>query len=251
MTNDADQSLSTEPGGYRPRGGGRRPQRSRPTEGGRSVFLNAVMVVLVGGLVAAGWFIANQQQALIAEQARLTDANTRLQRLEQRLSATDTALSQGGEDTQEQLSLWESEIRKLWAIANERNKGWIKDNQKAVKGLDKSVTGLQSTARDLKAASARHEEAFSQQTALIDQLTSIEIQLQQLVRAQQDLVDKVNTTSQSVAKLRANLDTQVAENTEAIAAIDAYRIATNSRFRDLEQRLDDLRRALSPAAAVN
>jgi chromosome segregation ATPase len=209
------------------------------------------MVVLVGGLVAAGWFIANQQQALIAEQARLTDANTRLQRLEQRLSATDTALSQGGEDTQEQLSLWESEIRKLWAIANERNKGWIKDNQKAVKGLDKSVTGLQSTARDLKAATARHEEAFSQQTALIDQLTSIEIQLQQLVRAQQDLVDKVNTTSQSVAKLRANLDTQVAENTEAIAAIDAYRIATNSRFRDLEQRLDDLRRALSPAAAVN
>jgi chromosome segregation ATPase len=209
------------------------------------------MVVLVGGLVAAGWFIANQQQALIAEQARLTDANTRLQRLEQRLSATDTALSQGGEDTQEQLSLWESEIRKLWAIANERNKGWIKDNQKAVKGLDKSVTGLQSTARDLKAATARHEEAFSQQTALIDQLTSIEMQLQQLVRAQQDLVDTVNTTSQSVAKLRANLDTQVAENTEAIAAIDAYRIATNSRFRDLEQRLDDLRRALSPAAAVN
>ncbi|MAD08029.1 MAG: hypothetical protein CMP86_11525 [Gammaproteobacteria bacterium] len=209
------------------------------------------MVVLVGGLVAAGWFIANQQQALIAEQARLTDANTRLQRLEQRLSATDTALSQGGEDTQEQLSLWESEIRKLWAVANERNKDWIKDNQKAVKGLDKSVTGLQSTARDLKAATARHEEAFSQQTALIDQLTSVDIQLQQLVRAQQDLVDKVNTTSQSVAKLRANLDTQVEENTEAIAAIDAYRIATNSRFRDLEQRLEELRRALSPAAAVN
>jgi chromosome segregation ATPase len=209
------------------------------------------MVVLVGGLVAAGWFIANQQQALIAEQARLTDANTRLQRLEQRLSATDTALSQGGEDTQEQLSLWESEIRKLWAVANERNKDWIKDNQKAVTGLDKSVTGLQSTARDLKAATARHEEAFSQQTALIDQLTSVDIQLQQLVRAQQDLVDKVNTTSQSVAKLRANLDTQVEENTEAIAAIDAYRIATNSRFRDLEQRLEELRRALSPAAAVN
>ena len=132
MTNDTDQSLSTEPGGYRPSGGGRRPQRNRPTEGGRSVFLNAVMVVLVGGLVAAGWFIANQQQALIAEQARLTDANTRLQRLEQRLSATDTALSQGGEDTQEQLSLWESEIRKLWAVANERNKGWIKDNQKVL-----------------------------------------------------------------------------------------------------------------------
>ena len=128
---------------------------------------------------------------------------------------------------------------------------WIKGNQKALKGLDESVTGLQSTARDLKASTARHEEAFTQQTALIDQLTSVEIQLQQLVRAQQDLVDKVNTTGQAVAKLRASLDTQVEENTEAIAAIDAYRIATNSRFRDLEQRLDEVRRSLDPVTAAN
>ena len=250
MNSDADQPLSTEPGGYRPNGG-RRPQRNRQPEGGRGVFLSGVMVVLVGGLIAAGWFIANQQQALVDEKTRLTDATTRLERLERRLSATDTALSQGGEDTQEQLSLWESEIRKLWAVANERNRDWIKGNQKALKGLDESVTGLQSTMRDLKASTARHEEAFTQQTALIDQLTSVEIQLQQLVRAQQDLVDKVNTTSQGVAKLRASLDTQVEENTEAIAAIDAYRIATNSRFRDLEQRLDEVRRALDPVTAAN
>jgi len=250
MNSDADQPLSTEPGGYRP-SGGRRPQRNRQPEGGRVVFLSGVMVVLVGGLIAAGWFIANQQQALVDEKTRLTDATTRLERLERRLSATDTALSQGGEDTQEQLTLWESEIRKLWAVANERNRDWIKGNQKALKGLDESVTGLQSTMRDLKASTARHEEAFTQQTALIDQLTSVEIQLQQLVRAQQDLVDKVNTTGQAVAKLRASLDTQVEENTEAIAAIDAYRIATNSRFRDLEQRLDEVRRALDPVTAAN
>jgi len=251
MNSDADQPLSTEPGGYRPSSGSRRPQRNRQPEGGRGVFLSGVMVVLVGGLVAAGWFIANQQQALIDEKTRLTDATTRLERLEMRLSATDTALSQGGEDTQEQLTLWESEIRKLWAVANERNRDWIKGNQKALKGLDESVTGLQSTARDLKASTARHEEAFTQQTALIDQLTSVEIQLQQLVRAQQDLVDKVNATGQAVAKLRASLDTQVEENTEAIAAIDAYRIATNSRFRDLEQRLDEVRRSLDPVTAAN
>lgn len=247
MSNDADQPLSTEPGGYRP-SGGRRPQRGGrgQSDGGRSLFGSAIMVILVAGLVASGWFIANQQQVLVAEKARLSDANVRLERLEQRLSATDTALSQGGEDTKEQISFWESEIRKLWNVANERNRGWIKDNQKAVTGLDKSVTALQSTARDLKAATARHEEAFDQQIALIDQLTSVEIQLQQLVRAQQDLVDKVNSTSQSVAKLRAGLESQVGENTEAIAAIDAYRIATNSRFRDLEDRLDALRVAVNP-----
>lgn len=247
MSNDADLSLSTEPGGYRP-SGGRRPQGGRKqTDYGRSLFTNAVMVILVGGLVAAGWSIANQQQMLVMEKARLSDANERLERLEQRLAATDTALSQGGEDTKEQISFWESEIRKLWNVSNERNRGWIKDNQKAVTGLDKSVTALQASARDLKATTARHEEAFDQQTALIDQLTSVEIQLQQLVRAQQDLVDKVNATSQAVAKMRASLDSQVDENTEAIAAIDAYRIATNSRFRDLEQRLEGLRTLVNPA----
>ena len=104
MSNDADLSLSTEPGGYRP-SGGRRPQGGRKqTDAGRSLFINAVMVILVGGLVAAGWFIANQQQMLVMEKARLSDANERLERLEQRLAATDTALSQGGEDTKEQIS---------------------------------------------------------------------------------------------------------------------------------------------------
>ena len=47
--------------------------------------------------------------------------------------------------------------------------------------------------------------------------------------------------------MRASLDSQVDENTEAIAAIDAYRIATNSRFRDLEQRLEGLRTLVNPA----
>ena len=81
MSNDADHSLSTEPGGYRP-SGGRRPQRGRKqSDSGRSLFTNAIMVILVGGLVAAGWFIANQQQMLAAEKARLSDANNRLERL--------------------------------------------------------------------------------------------------------------------------------------------------------------------------
>ena len=255
MTNDADQSLSTEPGGDRPSGGGRRPQRSRSAEGGRGVFLNGVMVVLVGGLIAAGWFIANQQQALIAEQARLTDANTRLQRLEQRLSATDTALSQGGEDTQEQLSLWESEIRKLWAIANERNRDWIKENQSRLKTVSATLNGIRASNRDLKAATGRHEEALKVQQQVIDQVTSLELQLQQMLRSQRELVDKTNVASQNLAKIEAGLSPQVLENTEAVLAFDAFRIASNKRLVALERELARMQRAdvgtPQPAAPIN
>ena len=197
MSNDADVLCLQNPA-VSPQQG-RRPQRGRKqSDSGRSLFTNAIMVILVGGLVAAGWFIANQQQMLAAEKARLSDANNRLERLEQRLSATDTALSQGGEDTKEQISFWESEIRKLWNVSNERNRGWIKDNQKAVKGLDKSVTALQ---RDLKLRPLVTKKP-SISRLLIDQLTSVKFSYSSLCVPSK--IWWTRSTHGAVAKMRAS-----------------------------------------------
>lgn len=224
--------------GYR-RGGGRKA----PAGGGgasRSLGTNLIVALLVAGLVLAGWFIANQQQMLTAEQSRVSAANDRIQRLEDRLIATDSALSQGGEDTQEQIGLWESEIRKLWAVSNERNKKWIKDNESGLAKVSKSLNGIEASNRDLKAAVGRHESAFAQQQELIDRLTSIELQFQQIVRGQRDLVDKVNAATQTVASLKASLSGQVKDNSEAVQSIDAFRVAINSRLKNLEDRLNSL-----------
>ncbi|MEM7079618.1 MAG: hypothetical protein AAF513_13420 [Pseudomonadota bacterium] len=224
--------------GYR-RGGGRKA----PAGGGgasRSLGTNLIVALLVAGLVLAGWFIANQQQMLTAEQSRVSAANDRIQRLEDRLIATDSALSQGGEDTQEQIGLWESEIRKLWAVSNERNKKWIKDNESGLAKVSKSLNGIEASNRDLKAAVGRHESAFAQQQELIDRLTSIELQFQQIVRGQRDLVDKVNAATQTVASLKASLSGQVKDNSEAVQSIDAFRVAINSRLKNLEDRINSL-----------
>ncbi len=239
MSDRRHPDLSTSEGSNYRRGGARGAKKSRAGGSGvgRQLGTNLIMAILVAGLVLAGWFIANQQQILAAEQARLSEADGRLQKLEARLSATDSAMAQEGEDTSEKISLWESEIRKLWAVSNERNKKWIQDNQKAVKKINGNLDGIQSANRDLKAAVGRHESAFSQQQALIDQLTSLELQIQQLVRGQRDLVDKVNTASQSVASLRASLAGKVDDNSEAIQSIDAYRVAVNSRLAEIERRL--------------
>ena len=175
---------------------------------------------------------------LAAEQDRLSDASDRIAALEARLVATDSALSQGGEDTQEQIGLWESEIRKLWAIANERNRGWIKTNERNVGALQKTLNGIEAANRDLKAAVGRHESAFEQQQALIDQLTSLELQMQQIVRGQRDLVDKVNSATQNVASLRASLTDKVEDNVEAVASMDSFKAAINSRLNDLDRRLN-------------
>jgi len=99
---------------------------------------------------------------------------------------------------------------------------------------------LFATARflPLVIAVGRHEAVFKQQQAVIDQLTSMEISIQQLANTQRDIVDKVNSASQSVASLNAGLANRVRENEQAVAAIDAYRVQVNTRLANIERKLD-------------
>ena len=174
------------------------------------------------------------------EQRTLSDASQRISVLENRLGATETAMTGSGQDTQEQLGLWEDEIRKLWVIGNERNKKWIKDNESALAKQRKNIQTLEAGNRDLKTTVGRHDSAFVQQQAIIDQLTGVELQLQQVIKAQRDLVDKVNTSRQNVASLQAGLVNRVKDNEQAVAAIDAYRLQLNTRLADIERRLNNL-----------
>ncbi len=232
MSDMPEDPLSTQAGGNYRQSNSRRSQGSNS---GRSLANTLILALLVAGLLGAGWFIANQQQLLVATEAELKSADSRLIKLEERLSATDSAMSQGGEDTKQQINLWESEIRKLWSIANERNRNWIKENQSKVAKLDQSMRGVLASNRDLKAASSRHDEALADQQTVIDQLTSLELQVQQMLRAQRDLTDKTNIASQSVANLNSELSGQVKDNSEAVLAMDANRLAVNKRIVALEK----------------
>jgi chromosome segregation ATPase len=245
MSDMPEDPLSTQAGGNYRQSNSRRSQGSNS---GRSLANTFVLALLVAGLLGAGWFIANQQQLLVATEAELKSADTRLIKLEERLSATDSAMSQGGEDTKQQINLWESEIRKLWSIANERNRNWIKENQSKVAKLDQSMKGVLASNRDLKAASSRHDEALADQQTVIDQLTSLELQVQQMLRVQRDLADKTNIASQSVANLNSELSGQVKDNSEAVLAMDANRLAVNKRIAALEKALANIRRQIAPAS---
>lgn len=247
MEESPNDVLSTQERDRYRSGGSRRPPEKTSSGMGTTVL----MALMVAGLAGAGWFIANQQQVLMAEQSRLDESNKRLLVLEQRLAATDNAMSQEGQDTKQQINLWESEIRKLWAIANERNRDWIKENQTQLKTLSASLNGLRASNRDLIAATGRHETALQAQQQLIDQVTSLELQLQQMVRAQRELVDKANLATQNLAKIEANLSPLVAENAEAVLAFDAYRIASNRRIVALERALEKALARMPSASLSN
>ncbi len=235
-------SISASPddvsGRRRPAQGGRR--RASKDREGRMIGLNLILAVLVAGLVVAGWFIANQHKLLVEEAQALEDAKGRIAVLEDRLRVTDEALTETGQTTNEQINFWESEIRKLWGVTNDRNKKWIKDNEAALAKLSKSLSALELGDKEVKATLGRHESAFAQQQSMIDQLTSIEMQMQQVLRSQRDMVDKVNSAQQSVAGLQSGLTNRVRENEQAVAAIDAYRQQLNSRLADIERKLSNL-----------
>jgi len=242
-------SISASPddlsGRRRPAQTARRRAPRQPGES-RGMGLYLVLAVLVAGLVLAGWFIANQHQLLAQEGAALASAEERIARLEDRLRVTDEALTETGQTTSEQINFWESEIRKLWAVTNDRNRKWIKDNEAAIAKLDKTVATMEAADRDIKGTLGRHESAFAKQQSLVDQLTGMEVQLQQVLRSQRELVDRVNAAQQSVAGLQSSLANRVRENEQAVKAIDAYRLQLNSRLADIERRLS----ALAGAAAL-
>ena len=241
LSANPDDSTGYRRGGKSKGGGaGRRRPSGSGGGGGRMLGTNLILAVLVAGVVVAGWFIANQHQLLTAEKKALDAAESRIALLEERLRMTDETLIDAEKDTDEQIGFWETEIRKLWAVSNERNRKWIKDNEAALAKLTKTLTAIETSNRDLGTAVGRHEAAFKQQQAIIDQLTGMEISIQQLATTQRDIVDKVNSASQSVASLNAGLAGRVAENEQAVAAIDAYRVQVNTRLADIERKINSL-----------
>lgn len=233
-------SISASPddaAGYR-RAGRRRP--SGGDSGPRMIGINLILAVLVAGLVMAGWFIANQHQMLTKEAQAMATAQNRIAVLEDRLRITDEAMTNTGQNTKEQIGFWETEIRKLWAITNDRNRKWIKDNEAGLKKQAQTLASVQASNTELNGLVGRHESAFRQQQEIIDQLTSVELQIQQILSAQRDLVDKANAAQQIVASLQAGLVNRVSDNEQAVASMDAYRVALNSRLSRMERRLDTL-----------
>lgn len=241
-------SISTSPdeavGARRPgpgrksRGGDRASETESSSGGGAGGGpVYALLGVAIVGLLVAGWFIFTQQQALRAGTTELEAARARIQALEERLNMTSEALSQTGESTTEKIDFWESEIRKLWDVVNKRNMDLIKDNATAIAKVDKAVGELDGTVAEMNAAFGRHESAFARQEQMVDQITSLGAQLEQVQRALRDAIDRSNAAQQSVAGLNSGLTRRVTETEEAIKAFDAYRLQTNGRLADIERRI--------------
>ena len=215
-----------------------RRSRGRSRSGGGPILVNGVLAVLIIGLAAAGWLILTQQERLDSGQRSLDQATARIQALEDRLRMTDETLSESDADTSKQIAFWDSEIRKLWDIANKRNRGWIETNRANTTKLTSSIAAAQTELNSIKSTVARLDSTVRGQQEIGDRVTALDMQMQRLLRTQQDLVDKANQAVQSSASLKATLESRVRDNEEAIAAIDAHRTRVNNDIVELRRALN-------------
>ena len=233
------------------------PAAPKSSGGGNGLvwLLMVLVLVLAGGGV---WQFKVLQTELADTRAELNIAQDKLSSVTGEITATGENLDQSGSALRSELQVVNSEVRKLWDVANKRNRQWIlinKDNVvKALKqseGADKAADKAADLANKAssKADSMTKElkEARKQLTEL-DQLMKA-VTTEQLAAQSEMTVNLEHFTQQfeemkkllaEQKKTQAELDKKVENQQQAVKAIDSFRLQVNRKMQQLEGSVRDL-----------
>jgi len=220
---------------------------SKLSSNGSGGFWKLLIALLVIGLLAGAGFGWLQFSNLSKNHA---DLQQRFDALESRLSSTDESMSQSGAALQlkiskqgESLERHWAEIKKLWGVTNDINKGKISKNKKDIEFLATKRTATEKSVADL---SARVDKENRSLTNLSGNYLAITAD-----------IDGINTTarnqSDKIASLEAALnkiDRQLKSNAEAIESMDAFRRQTNQKIYNLENNSQGANQSSDPITAV-
>ena len=281
-----------------------RPKPPKPAKGsgdsnggGRS-GLTVLWLLVIAMAVAsvAGWYSQNQRIQVLEGQLEEADYWARqsklaLARFEGDLSETGESLQERGasladqiESQKKQLDEADSEIRKLWVIANERNKKRLDDHQERVAAVEagiaehkKALADVGSTVEKVRASLGADLASLTKQTeasvaALEDasrqateQLTTLGKQLaevdqvveRRVRRFEQEqklgisgIEGRLSALEKKLAQATGNDRDQALRNEMAalkrnVEAIDASRAQLTSRLVRLSDELNQLRSQVS------
>lgn len=205
------------------------------------------LFLIVVSLAALGYWQVKQQQATIKlMEEQLSEANTFISRskliaarLEGQINQTDATMAQSGNELARELKVLDSEIRKLWDVANKRNKGWIEDNQKKLATLTVAMDAANATAEELIAGMTKIEKGVEGITPLQQKVAELADSLQKqaglLSGQQKNIKDTYAQISNNIAELQAtgkNLAvTQEALSDQLVKSITGMetKLATNQK----------------------
>lgn len=127
----------------------------------------ALLVAIAMGGLAGFLFmqIQGMQKQLANAESIIRSQADNLSVLNEKLSVTGENANMSVDALKVLMKEHDSEIRKLWDVANKRNKADIASNAKAVSGLKSSIAGLN---KDVKAANAQTDKAEASLNKKID-----------------------------------------------------------------------------------
>jgi len=280
-------------------GPGKPAGKRRKTSGGGGSGRSAVLLIallIVAGAAGAGWY--QQEQRIQALEGQLEEADywarqskLALARFEGELSETGENLQEKGQSIEEtlashkeRLSTADSEIAKLWGVANDRNRKRLDDHQARLESLrsdvgsgnnqrealSASVKELEATVssrldkvrsdfdRQLTAVRETGQENASQLTKLDESLAGVdklvERQLLRFEREQNLTIDGLESRIAALEKATNNLSSgsrldavrkDLAGLRETVSSIDSSRAQLTSRLVRLSEEVNDLRSRMS------
>ena len=196
-------------------------------------------VLLLGAVGFLYYELYSERQNMRTSEGQLKQAIEKLGTLGSQLNVQDQALSKTGGNVEKRLAELDSEVRKLWALSNKKNKTGIAQNKKV---LSQHKLELSRLNENLKVT---QQQAQQQLATSKKDITNTEGHLEGLrvrqVAFEKDIAQistKVTrlSTADSSAELEG-LQGRVEELELSIAAIDAHRAQVNRNLEKLRQAL--------------
>lgn len=240
----ATEPLYAEPDerpGYRPVASAAEPGQSAPARaaGGRLLALVALLAVTALGGVA--W---HQQQL----SARFAELSAMLDSTGQTLNQSGASLAAQLQEQRGKLDANTAEIKKLWALTNDRNRPAIEEQGKKLARLEAELQKLQQetsrTSSSAREASATAAAAKAQVAAMAAGVEAVKREGLADSAALDELKSQVAQARAGVGKLdeqlrglRESVTRSSAENRKAQASIDTFRRETNLQLQVLREQL--------------
>lgn len=195
---------------------------SNAASSGMSGLWKFVVLATLLGLAIGAYLGWQQYQNFMLLQERFDILNSRLNNTDESVTQSGAAMQVSISKQGDELKKHWSEIKKLWGVANDKNKGKIEKNIQDIKFLASKRLELETAANKDRVKVLGISENYLGLSADLEALT---VSLSEQKTALNKLKLQLNQQQQ-----------QIQNNNEAVMSIDAFRRQTNQKILKLEQR---------------
>jgi len=220
-----------------------------------------LLFILVVSLVGWGYWQVEQQRATIStlenqlDQANVYISQSKLivARLEGQINQTDATMAQSGNELARELKFLDSEVRKLWDVANKRNKEWIQSNQQSLKTVSAEIDAANAATDEMLVSMAGMNRSLAQLSKFSNDLEGKIAGLSTDMEQELGLIRSQNTDALEEQRQQLNQDIVALQNASAelTATQDVISEQLVSSLADMEKKFASHQKSVKTLAAAS